>query len=151
MRRGQVRLIIYMTVKTGLKISLSKNPGLGVYMNQRVMRRTFAIVFSLLLVIGQWASAMPSAPQRLATACDDCSCKMMACCVAQAPTSQETAPQAPAPETRASEQLLLTALAASAALLAEPISTALPSGKITVHAPSAPAVPLYCQNCIFLI
>lgn len=115
------------------------------------MRRAFAIVFSLLLVVGQWASAMPSAPQRLADACDDCSCKMTACCVTQAPASQQTAPQSPAPETRSTEQQLLNALAASAALIAAPISTALPAGKITVHAPSAPAVPLYCQNCIFLI
>lgn len=115
------------------------------------MRRAFAIVFSLLLVVGQWASAMPSAPQRLADACDDCSCKMASCCVAPTPASQETAPQAPAPETRSTEQQLLTALASAVAVLAEPISTALPSGKVTVPVPSAPAVPLYCQNCIFLI
>jgi len=115
------------------------------------MRRAFAIVFSLLLVVGQWASAMPSVPQRLATACNDCSCQMAACCVASTPTSQEPAPQAPAPETRSTEQQLLTALAAAMAVLAEPISTALPPGKLAVTVPSVPAVPLYCQNCIFLI
>jgi hypothetical protein len=113
------------------------------------MRRAFAIVFSLLLVIGQWASAMPSAPQRLATACKACACQQAACCVA--PASAPTAPQAPATESRSTEQQLLTALATITVALAEPISTALPVGKVTLPVTPVPAVPLYCQNCTFLI
>jgi hypothetical protein len=114
------------------------------------MRRAFAIVFSLLLVIGQWASAMPSAPQRLATACKACTCQKMSCCVA--PASAPTAPQAPATESRSTEQQqLVTALATITVALAEPISTRLPAGKVTLPVTAPPTVPLYCQNCTFLI
>jgi len=126
-----------------------RNPILRCIYRYNDMRRAFAIVFSLLLVIGQWASAMPSAPQRLATACKACTCQKMACCVA--PASAPTAPQAPANESRSTEQQLLTALATITVALAEPISTTLPLGKVTPLVTPVPAVPLYCQNCTFLI
>lgn len=115
------------------------------------MRRAFAIVFCLLLVFGQWAGAMPSAPERLAKACNDCACHQPSCCVSSAPAAPTPAPQAPAPETRSTEQQLLTALASVAVTLAPPLSTGYPGNKVTQSVPAAPAVPLYCQNCIFLI
>jgi len=115
------------------------------------MRRAFAIVFSLLLVLGQWTSAMPSASQRLADACDDCSCKMVSCCIAPASTPVPNQPSVPVPSTRVTEQQLVAALEATVTLLASPVPVTKVAGPVHTAEFSASAVPLYCWNCTFLI
>jgi len=115
------------------------------------MHRAFAIVFSLLLVLGQWTSAMPSASQRLADACDDCSCKMVSCCIAPASTPVPNQPSVPVPSTRVTEQQLVAALETTVTLLASPVPMPLASKPVHTAEFSASAVPLYCWNCTFLI
>jgi len=115
------------------------------------MRRAFAILFSLLLVLGQWTSAMPSASQRLADACDDCSCKMVSCCVAPASTPAPNQPSVPVPSTRVTEQQLVAALETTATLLASPVTVTKVAGPVHTAEFSVSAVPLYCWNCTFLI
>jgi hypothetical protein len=115
------------------------------------MRRAFAIVFSLLLVLGQWTSAMPSASQRLADACDTCTCKMVSCCIAPASTPTSSQPSVPVPSTRVTEQQLVAALESTVTLLTAPVAA--PKVFDPVHTAdfSASAVPLYCWNCTLLI
>ena len=115
------------------------------------MRNAFAIVFSLLLVLGQWTSAMPSAPLRLADACDACSCQMVSCCVAPAPAPTSNTPSAPPPSTRVSEQQWVAALEITVTLLTSPLPVASVLGPVHTAELSVPAVPLYCWNCTFLI
>lgn len=116
------------------------------------MRNAFAIVFSLLLVLGQWTGAMPSAPQRLADACEDCSCKAVSCCIAPASTPAPTNPAAPTPSTRVTEQQqLVAALETAVILLTAPVPAPRVTGPIHTVDFSISAVPLYCWNCTLLI
>jgi hypothetical protein len=115
------------------------------------MRRAFAIMFSLLLVLGQWASAMPSASQRLADACDDCSCKIVSCCITPTSTPVPNPPSVPVPSTRVTEQQLVAALESTVTLLATPVASPKVFDPVHTTDLSASAVPLYCWNCTFLI
>ncbi|MGV3757689.1 MAG: hypothetical protein ACO1QS_20095 [Verrucomicrobiota bacterium] len=108
-------------------------------------------MFSLLLVLGQWTSAMPSASQRLADACDDCSCKMVSCCVAPASTPAPNQSSVPLPSTRVTEQQLVAALETTVTLLASLVPVTKVVGPVHTAEFSASAVPLYCWNCTFLI
>lgn len=115
------------------------------------MRSAFAILFSLLLVLGQTLGAMPVTAQKAAGACKACKCSMPKCCLADAPARVPTAPLGPVQSTRGQNQQLMAALAVTAVLLATPVKADDQFRAVPADLSRTPAVPLYCQNCSYLI
>jgi hypothetical protein len=116
------------------------------------MKLLLAILFSVTLV---WAQCVPAACAEAAPAaaggsgCSCCHCGSADCCMGKTTQRPQPMPAAPAPRGSQSSHLLLVAPAALAFLLPQAPDLTF-SPEAPAH-PRAAALPLYQQNCTFLI
>ncbi|HOX59312.1 MAG TPA: hypothetical protein P5205_18945 [Candidatus Paceibacterota bacterium] len=116
------------------------------------MRPLLAILFSLALV---WAQSAPFICAQVApttpgsSGCVCCKCGNADCCMSETTPRSEPAPVTPAPRISPASQLLLLAPAAMAFAVSPPASYVIFSTPAVPH--RAASLPLYQQNCSFLL
>jgi hypothetical protein len=111
-----------------------------------------AILFSLALVWGQCLPAACVQTARTATTRHACACGhcgKTCCCLNKSAPDSKPAPAAPAPRVTQSEQLLLPFPVAVAFVLPSAATPAIAHPLSSLN--RAAALPLYQQNCSFLI
>jgi len=116
------------------------------------MKLLLAILFSATLV---WAQCVPAVCAQAApaaaggSACACCHCGSGDCCMGKTTQRPQPMPAAPAPRGSQSSHLLLVAPAALAFVLPQALGFTFSPGA-EAHSRTA-ALPLYQQNCTFLI
>jgi hypothetical protein len=116
------------------------------------VKSLLAILFSLALVWAQSVPArcVPSATAGVArSACKCCHCGGASCCMKKTAPNPQPMPAAPAPTSAQHLQLLSLAPVAVAFML--PSAASSPLSSPAAASVRAAAVPLYQQNCTFLI